>query len=99
MTRGSVSKLVTTHGSRWGRIQPDGDGKEIFFNAAALEEAADFLSLNLGQIVEFEEHTDQISGTHAENVSLTTLLSPNGGSTETAPATQDPEKRTDGKIN
>lgn len=99
MTRGSVSKLVTTHGSRWGRIQPDGDPREIFFNAAALDEAADFLSLNVGQLVEFEEHSDQVNGSHAENVSLTTLLSPNGGSTETAPAAQDPEKRTDGKSN
>lgn len=99
MTRGSVSKLVTTHGSRWGRIQPAGDSREIFFNAAALDEAADFLSLNVGQLVEFEEHSDQVNGSHAENVSLTTSLSPNGGSTETAPATQDPEKRTDGKSN
>ncbi|HEU0073325.1 MAG TPA: hypothetical protein VFS30_04870 [Dehalococcoidia bacterium] len=99
MTRGSVSKLVTTHGSRWGRIQPDGDAREIFFNAAALDEAADFLSLNLGQPVDFEEHTDQVNGSHAERVSPATSPAPNGEPPETVLATTDPEKPRDGKRN
>jgi cold shock CspA family protein len=98
MTRGSVSKLVTTHGSRWGRIQPDGDVREIFFNAAALDEEADFLALSLGQLVEFEEHTDQVNGSHAERVSPATLLPPGDGQ-ETVPASNDPGKPKDGKRN
>jgi cold shock CspA family protein len=97
MTRGSVSKLVTTHGSRWGRIQPDGDPREIFFNAAALDESADFLTLNVGQLVEFEEHTDQVNGSHAEHVSPAILLPARGAHPETVPASKEPGKRKDGK--
>jgi cold shock CspA family protein len=80
MTRGLVTRLVTTHGSRWGRIQPDGDSREIFFNASALDDAVDFLSLNLGQLVEFEEHADQVNGSHAEHVAPATLAPSRSGS-------------------
>jgi len=68
MTRGSVTKLVTSFGSKWGRIQPNGDSREIFFNVGALNSDADFSSLSLGQIVDFEEHSDQVNGSHAESV-------------------------------
>jgi cold shock CspA family protein len=74
MTHGSVTKLVTSFGSKWGRIQPHGDQREIFFNIASLEDADDFATLTLGQAVEFDECPDEINGSHAENVVLTTAL-------------------------
>jgi cold shock CspA family protein len=68
MSRGSVSKLVTSFGSRWGRIRPEGESREIFFNVTGLDTRTDFLSLNLGQAVEFEELIDHVNGSHAEHV-------------------------------
>jgi cold shock CspA family protein len=68
MTQGSISKLVTSFGSKWGRIQPDGETREIFFNVGALDSGADFLALFVGEAVEFEEHSDFVSGSHAEHV-------------------------------
>jgi cold shock CspA family protein len=72
MTHGSITKLVTSFGSKWGRIKPQGDQREIFFNVASLAEAADFSAMELGQAVEFEECPDEINGSHAEQVVLTT---------------------------
>jgi cold shock CspA family protein len=74
MTQGSITKLVTTFGSKWGRIQPQGDAREIFFNVTSLEEAGDFSAMALGQTVEFDECVDQVNGSHAEHVVLTTAL-------------------------
>jgi cold shock CspA family protein len=68
MTQGSISQLVTTHGSRWGRIQPEGESREIFFNERALDGGSDFLALAVGGAVEFEERADFVSGSHAEQV-------------------------------
>ena len=70
MTQGSITKLVTSYGSTWGRIQPVGETREIFFNSAALDEAVDFLSLGVGQVVEFQERADHVNGSHAEHVLL-----------------------------
>ena len=74
MTQGSITKLVTSHGSRWGRIQPEGQSREIFFNLRALDGGSDFLALLVGEAVEFEEHSDFVSGSHAEHVTLVTAL-------------------------
>jgi cold shock CspA family protein len=71
MTQGAVSKLVTTFGSRWGRIQPEGDSREVFFNPNSLDGDIDFLSLSVGQTVAFEEHADHVNGSHAEHVIVT----------------------------
>lgn len=68
MTQGCVTKLVTSFGSRWGRIQPEGDTREIFFNAAFLEGVTDFLSLGMGQAVEFDERADRVNGSRAVHV-------------------------------
>ena len=69
-TKGSISKVVRTFGSQWGRIRPDGGSRDIFFNATSLQEPADFPSLAVGQSVEFDELTDQVNGSHAEHVVL-----------------------------
>ena len=72
--RGSVTKLVTSFGSTWGRIKPDGETREVFFNAPSLADGVDFLSLEVGQAVQFDEHTDHTNGSHAENVVLVAAL-------------------------
>jgi hypothetical protein len=72
MTRGSVTKVVISFGSKWGRIRPAGGGsREIFFNAASLAEAVDFSSIEVGRKVEFEELADHVNGSHAEHLVLT----------------------------
>ena len=75
MTQGAITKLVTSYGSRWGRIQPEGESREIFFNVKALDDGGDFLALLVGEAVEFEEHSDFVNGSHAEHVVLVTALS------------------------
>ncbi len=80
MTRGSVTKLVTTFGSNWGRIRGDSASKDIFFNTASLEEPAEFSSLKVGLAVDFDELPDFINGSHAENVVLTSSESSDGAS-------------------
>ena len=70
MTHGKITKLVRSYGSRWGRIQPLGTQREVFFNQASLPEHADFASLRDGQMVEFDEEPDRANGTHAVRVIL-----------------------------
>lgn len=70
MTHGKIIKLVRSYGSRWGRIQPLGTRREIFFNQASLCEGADFASLRDGQVVEFDEEPDRANGTHAVRIIL-----------------------------
>lgn len=62
---GKIVKLVRSFGSRWGRIQPTGTSREVFFNQASLPEGTDFEALREGQVVEFEEEADRASGMHA----------------------------------
>jgi cold shock CspA family protein len=76
MTKGSVTKLVNTFGSTWGRIRPEHGSREIFFNIASLEEAADFSTLEVGQAVEFDECADYVNGIHAEHLAFSTSSVP-----------------------
>ena len=73
--KGSITRLVTSYGTRWGRVRPSGKTREIFFNSSALPDSVDFLSLRLGQAVEFRERKDQVNGTHAEQLVLAPKLS------------------------
>lgn len=68
MTHGVIVKLVRSYGSRWGRIQPMGTSRDVFFNQASLPEGADFAALRDGQVVEFEEEPDRANGTHAVRI-------------------------------
>jgi cold shock CspA family protein len=68
MIIGRISKLVGTHGSAWGRIRPDGQTREVFFNPNTLADPAAYAALQLGQEVEFEEEQDRANGTHAIHV-------------------------------
>ena len=72
MTLGKITKLVTSYGSTWGRIQPDGETREVFFNPETLVEPSDYAALKLGQTVEFDEEQDRANGTHAVRVRLKT---------------------------
>jgi cold shock CspA family protein len=68
MTNGVIVKLVRSYGSRWGRIQPIGTSREVFFNQASLPEGVDFEALRDGQVVEFDEEPDRANGTHAVRI-------------------------------
>jgi cold shock CspA family protein len=68
VTHGKIVRLVRSYGSRWGRIQPSGTEREIFFNHGSLPEDSDFADLREGQVVEFDEEPDRANGTHAINV-------------------------------
>ena len=68
MTNGIIVKLVRSYGSRWGRVQPIGTSREVFFNQASLPEGADFDALRDGQVVEFNEEPDRANGTHAVGI-------------------------------
>jgi cold shock CspA family protein len=68
MTNGIIVKLVRSYGSRWGRIQPIGTSREVFFNQASLPEGADFDGLRDGQVVQFDEEPDRANGTHAVRI-------------------------------
>jgi cold shock CspA family protein len=76
MIRGTVTKLVSTFGSQWGRILVDGTTRELFFNTQSLQEPSDFARLQVGQAVEFDAHADQINGEHAENLAIVSDAEP-----------------------
>lgn len=73
MSHGEIVKLVRSYGSRWGRIQPSGVARDIFFNRESLAGEAEFEELSEGQLVEFEEEPDRANGTHAVRVAVTDL--------------------------
>jgi len=70
MNHGKIVQLVRSYGSRWGRIQPTGTSREVFFNQASLPEDTDFAELREGQVVEFDEEPDRANGTHATHIVL-----------------------------
>ena len=76
MARGSISKLVSTFGSKWGRIRQDGTETDLFFNSEHLIEPTDFDLMQVGQTVEFEAHADQITNGHAERVVIVNSPAP-----------------------
>jgi cold shock CspA family protein len=68
MTKGSITKLVGTFGSQWGRIRPQGGTRDIFFNTASLDKAVEFPTLVVGEQVAFEEVPDNVNGSHAAHI-------------------------------
>jgi cold shock CspA family protein len=71
MSHGKIVKLVRTFGSSWGRIQPTGQPRDIFFNRSSLPDDTDFAELREGQIVQFDEEPDRGNGTRAVRIILT----------------------------
>lgn len=73
MKSGTVSKLVRSFGSMWGRIQPQGETQQLFFNQSSLVDPAHFAAMVEGEAVEFDEESDRANGMHAINVRAATL--------------------------
>lgn len=74
--RGSVTRLVNTHGSSWGKLEPADGSRSIFFNLHSLQERDDFQKLEVGSQVSFQEVTDQVNGSHAVNMTPTDAEAP-----------------------
>ena len=70
MTAGKVTKLVTSFGSTWGRIRPDGEAREVFFSPETLVDRSEYADMILGRDVEFDEEPDRANGTHAVRVRI-----------------------------
>jgi cold shock CspA family protein len=70
MSAGTIIKLVTSYGSDWGRIQPEGEERGVFFNAETLVDPTLYADLVVGQEVEFDEEPDRANATHAVRVRL-----------------------------
>ena len=70
MKRGTVTKLVNTHGSTWGRLRPTDEDREVFFNADSLAQPSDFSAIELNQEAYFDERLDRVNGSRAVNMAL-----------------------------
>jgi hypothetical protein len=70
MSKGIVTKLVTSFGSEWGRIRIAGAGTDLFFNRKSLLRPAEFDSLSLGQEVKFDEAPDPVNGSRAARMTM-----------------------------
>ena len=69
MTKGKVTKIVNSYGSTWGRVRPESEPREVFFNLTSLVDPADFAGLKEGDAVQFEERPDRANGMHAFQMS------------------------------
>ena len=69
---GTISRLVNTHGSSWGKIRPTNTAREVFFSAASVIDERGFSHLNLGDEVEFEEEVDRANGMRAIGIRVET---------------------------
>jgi cold shock CspA family protein len=65
MSTGRISKIVTSFGSRWGRVRAYGESQELFFNPQSLGRPEEFDDLQEGQEVEFDQEPDRANGSHA----------------------------------
>src|SRR2546423_14610266 len=65
LIKGTVSKLVQTFGSHWGRIRPAGESREEFFNPACLHDPEGFGTISVGKDDEFLEEMDRPNGNYA----------------------------------
>jgi len=65
MTQGTVTKIVSSYGARWGHVRPDQEPRELFFNGESLAEGLDFITLTLGERVEFSQEPDRANGMRA----------------------------------
>jgi cold shock CspA family protein len=70
MSRGTVSKVVRSFGARWGRVRPDGEPREVFFNASMFVDVSDYERIAVGQRVEYDEEADRANGSRAIRIRL-----------------------------
>ena len=71
--QGTITRLVTSHGSHWGKLQPAQASRSVFFNIASMSKPADFDSLEVGDVVSFQEVPDHVNGSHAVQLTPTTV--------------------------
>jgi cold shock CspA family protein len=65
MSTGRISKIVTSFGSKWGRVRAYGHTQELFFNPQSLGRPEEFDDLREGQEVKFDQEPDRANGTRA----------------------------------
>jgi len=65
MIEGTVTKIVSSYGARWGHVRPDKEPRELFFNHDSLSEGLEFITLALGDRVEFSQEPDRANGLRA----------------------------------
>ena len=65
MTRGTITKLVSSYGARWGHVRPNDEPRQLFFNGESLIEGLDFTALAIGDAVEFSQEIDRANGMRA----------------------------------
>ena len=72
--RGTITKLVKSHGSSWGRVRPSGTTRDAFFNPASFVRSGDFALVEEGLEIEFDEEIDRANGTRAVQILLNDAL-------------------------
>jgi len=65
MTRGTITKIVSSYGARWGHVRPDAEPREVFFNGESLTDGLEFTTLTIGDTVEFSQEVDRANGMRA----------------------------------
>ena len=70
MTQGIITKIVRTHGSRWGKVRSTVGSVDSFFNEASMAEGEEFEGLSEGDAVEYEEEADRVNGARAVRLIL-----------------------------
>lgn len=73
---GTISRLVNTHGSSWGKIRPANMPREVFFSAASMDDEHAFRHLSIGDEVVFEEEVDRANGMRAIHVRIAAVAPP-----------------------
>jgi len=71
VTKGTITKVVRTHGSLWGFIQPLESSRRAFFNTASFDQADGFDAAEEGLAVEFDEEKDPVNGSRAVHLAIT----------------------------
>ena len=82
ITQGIITKIVRTHGSRWGKVRSTVGSVDSFFNEASLAEGEEFEGLSEGDAVAYEEEADRVNGTRAVRLILAQHLPSPDGSDE-----------------
>jgi cold shock CspA family protein len=70
MTQGVIQHLSHMFGTKWGRIDVAGAGRECFFNRDSLLNPEDFDQLGYGDQVEFDEQQDRTHGSRAVRLTI-----------------------------
>jgi hypothetical protein len=73
MTNGTVTKLVRTHGSRWGQVRSIA-GAYSFFNDGSFARPEDFDLLAEGDLVTYLEEVDRVNGFRATQLVIIEAL-------------------------